>query len=387
MMNIMRSRSVEFLILGGGSIIIALFLIVLQLTGHIETLTGQYSKLAFTFLILAYVVNYPHALWSYRLAYKQGSRFIFNNWFSLIFFPLMLLALIFLATVAWGISPSEFPALMAIDQWLQKFGIFLNFSVYSSFGQFVFAGLLIFQMTASARHYALQALGVGLTYAHKSEYPVSKNQKNWIRANLTTLWVVNIFWGYTGLSAIRNMDFEYFTPRFPFFLRSIAIASFVITFVGVLYFVVLKNYLRYRKMPSLNAATPILSIYLWLQPFWWPFGYQLWIVPIAHCIQYLFFCFHAERGGELPVMADAPSPRVYARYFIISVFVMVLSYLIFDYVPHHMDYMFIGYFATANMAVVGINVVINLHHYIIDAVVWRKPSSHARQRLILSLRT
>jgi len=89
------NRSTDFWMLGGASIA---FWLVCHL---IDLLTGHYSStqiysvaIPAMFSFFALVVNFPHFMASYHLAYSRGAKFILNHWFQLILVPVLLIALV-----------------------------------------------------------------------------------------------------------------------------------------------------------------------------------------------------------------------------------------------------------------------------------------------------
>lgn len=384
------NSTADFLLVGGASIAAAVLLGILQWSGLQNThlVSTHLANLAPMFATIALLVNYPHAVWSYRLAYQQGADFIVEHKFALIGIPVLIVAALSLVFINWTTPMSQMAPLIAVDQFLQKFGVFTNATVYQSFGAFLFAYLLIFQMIVSGRHYVYQSYGVALACSAGQGYSMTLQQRNFLRYNMLALWVMNIMSGYKVFNVLKNMSFQYFSPRLPEFVIYASYAAFFVTTYLVWSKVVWPIKKETGKWPPLNVTVSIVSAYLWLQPFWFPFAYQLWIVPLAHSAQYLHFVQKVEKNNFAGLTGKAANSEAVDKqnrgplfFFILIALVMLIGFLGFEAVPRCLDEQRLLPLLTANFWVIAFNVFINVQHYYIDGVVWRSRNSRVRSLL------
>ena len=76
------SPKIDFWVIGGASLVFWILSQFFIYFSNISPRTGYYlNNLPLFFTILSLVVNYPHFMVSYQLAYGRGKPFIFKNWF------------------------------------------------------------------------------------------------------------------------------------------------------------------------------------------------------------------------------------------------------------------------------------------------------------------
>jgi hypothetical protein len=380
----MASPVIQFFFGGGWTLILVAILVALQTLGVEPFLSRYNGGFALFFMYLGWFINAPHAMWSYRFLYQQGNRFIFRHALSLILIPCFLLVWVYFAIIFWYQPIADFSSFIFIDRFFQKCHIFLNYSMYSGLGPFLFANLLMFQAVAVARHYVMQSLGICFHYAQKSGYPLSASQRHWMRYNMLCLWFGNICWLYTSFSPLTRLQFQYFAPRLPEFFRTLTLAAFLVNLAGLTYFVVWANWKRYRRMPSLVTAIPIVSTYAWMQPFWTAYGFQIWIVPLAHCIQYLYFCYFVERGKQATLGKLTITKEMVFQFSAIGVVIGVAGYAAFEFIPGKLDSF--KWWPIPFFVILAANVLINMHHYLIDGVIWKDRASLTREHLLIGLK-
>ena len=89
------NRFMDFWLLGGASLILWVLLMALTPFRDSSSTVKTYLDSASGFFVTCFLlVNYPHFMASYKLAYGKGLRFIAYNWFQLLFVPLLLIGLI-----------------------------------------------------------------------------------------------------------------------------------------------------------------------------------------------------------------------------------------------------------------------------------------------------
>ncbi len=373
------ARAVEFLCIGGGSLLIMAFCCCLcnvkfVMRDEVRMLLAQAA--ASTLLITA-LFSYPHTIWSYRFAYNQGRAFIVKHSWELIGYPLIILLLLLVSALTWSLPVSTFGALSAFEKAAATCGVALHWSSYASLGELLLACLLVMQIIMSGYHYGMQALGVALACGERRGYRLEAAQKKYLRLNLYTLWLVNLLSGYTFLSFLDSRCFGYRPIQFPHEWQALGALLFGISIVLVLVKVVLPNFKQQQKLPPLSSSTSILSVWLWLQPFFQPYGFQAAVVPLAHGLQYLYFAARGEDAGFDPVIAARVKDKQTLRaLWLVLLFALLVTcgYVTYRYLPVQLDNTNLITHLAPNFFLMAFYIFLNTHHYMIDSVVWRGDS-------------
>ncbi|MBS1994245.1 MAG: hypothetical protein JSS83_27225 [Cyanobacteria bacterium SZAS LIN-3] len=374
------TRIIEFICLGGGSLLIMAFCFCL---GNLNFLMRDdvrflLAQCAAAGLLFASLFSYPHAMWSYRFAYQQGRPFVLRHSWELIGYPVLIIGLLTISALTWNTPITAISAIASVESLFSGlFRIDLNWSKYSSLGELLLASLLVLQIVMSGYHYGMQALGIAIACGEHRGYKLGAQEKKYLRFNLYALWLVNLLSGYTFLSILDNRCFGYRPIRFPTELKMAAALAFGLTVMLVLYKVVLPVLRQSRRLPPVSACLPIISVWLWLQPFCQPFGFQAGVVPLAHGLQYLYFSARAEVGGFDQTLSKTLSKnRLLQLVALTALFAALVGsgYLAYKYVPVMLD----GTAMVKNMApnffILAAYIFFNTHHFMIDAVIWRGDS-------------
>jgi hypothetical protein len=89
----LTTRFADFWLLGGASILVWLVMIVAQGFRASWAVDQHFRNLTITAASLSLLVNYPHFLISYKLAYGRGRAFVTMYWWQLIVVPIALAGL------------------------------------------------------------------------------------------------------------------------------------------------------------------------------------------------------------------------------------------------------------------------------------------------------
>jgi hypothetical protein len=383
-LNSLRT-SVAFLMLGGASLMLMLFLLLLRIPqiimqDNIRNLLQFATGTTLTFVLL---FSYPHFVWSYKFAYQQGTAFIIRHRWQLLAYPMFIAVLLAICVSAWNLPVSNLPIIGAIDNQLRSLGVDLHWSLYNGCGQLLLASLFICQTIMAGHHYCMQAFGVSLACGEDGGYRLTTSQKHWLRFNLYALWAMNLFSGYTFFAILNNANFVYHPVDFPPFLNLTSNVIFALSILTVIANVVIPVFRQTRKLPPALAVLPVLSVWIWLQPFCQPFGFQAWVVPLAHGAQYLYFAYRVENNSFDPIVERKLSTSFYGRliYLVcLTGIVVALGYAGFMYIPVMLDRERLLPDVTGNFFLLAAFLFISLHHYMVDAVVW-KHDSRARKLL------
>ncbi len=378
-------NAIAFLMLGGASLILMVAFIIVSIPqvlmrDEVRSMLQELSGVTLFFVVL---LSYPHFAWSYRFAYQQGIAFVARHSWQLIVYPLLVITLLSCCVLSWNYPIHNFALLNVIENNLQYVGINLNWSLYKGCGQLLFASLLILQMVMSGHHYCMQALGVALAGGEERGYTLTATQKKILRVNLYTLWAMNLFSGYAFFSMLNNRNFAYHTFQLPQPLYVISCVAFAGSLSLVFLKILLPAFREEKKLPPLQAVVPILSIWIWLQPFLQPYMYQFLVVPIAHGAQNLFFAYKVESNNFDPILSrKLVKSSIGKAIFLISLTAIMISigYMGFHTIPLFLDRSRLIADLTPNFFFLAAFILISTHHYLLDSVVWR---SDSRAKIVL----
>jgi hypothetical protein len=77
----LTTRFVDFWLLGGASLLVWLVMMSLQGFRTSWAVDQHFKNLTFTAASLSLLINYPHFLVSYKLAYRRGHGFVLSHWY------------------------------------------------------------------------------------------------------------------------------------------------------------------------------------------------------------------------------------------------------------------------------------------------------------------
>ena len=375
--------------LGGASIFLLVLFIILRAPQIImlDTTRLFFQWLSSAVFIFVMVLSYPHFIWSYKAAYQQGSSFILRHAIELVIAPVFLLALLFVCISSWNQPVTTLPFILNLDLLLRSYGFDLHWSMYRGCGQLLLANLFICQTVLAAQHYCMQAYGVSMQGAKDGGLKISMRQKLLLKINLYALAAMNLFSGYTFFAFFNTSDFIYHPVKFPDFLSVTSVVLFLSTGALLIMMLVIPNYNLTRKMPPMTASVPVISVWLWLQPFNQPFGYQAWVVPLAHGAQYLFFAQRVENSNlDAKIHARFLEMSLSKPFFIAIIYLCLIftGFFAFNFVPVLIDQKRLIPGLNCNFFLLAAFIFLSLHHYFIDAILWKK-DSRAQALLQVSL--
>ena len=353
--NYLFNPAIDFLLLGGGSLVILLILRFI-FAGQ----TGETSS-AVLALALANVINYPHFSYSYQIFYRDFRRKITDypkklRWqylFAGVVVPLFLI-LFFVGTVYF-----ETPKILG----------FAATAMYFSVGW----------------HYVKQGYGMAMVDAVLKRAFYDEREKRAILHNALAVWVftwllVNYTdWGSADLT-YNGIAYFVFPVPLPILLLGALAAAWTLLRVIVLLF-------RRRRDGKPTAWNGLLaffaSVYVWLlvlDPI------MLMWIPMFHSLQYLavVWRFESNRERSLAAADDSSARGRWSFHFEIFILTgLALGYLAFVLLPNWLDRN-VNYSKElfgASLFIFMFLIFINIHHYFLDSVCWRKENPDVRQHL------
>jgi hypothetical protein len=189
----LTTRFLDFWLLGGASIAVWLIMIAVQGFRASWAIDQHFKNLTYTAASLSLLINYPHFLISYRLAYRRGWPFVAAHRWQLIVVPLALVAVFTAAFAGFdrpvGTLPLASSVTGAIGGWA---GIGQVLSG-PRLGDLLFTVVFNFMMLTVGWHYTKQVFGCMMVYAFYDGYALTPAQRNLTRRALLTIWVISTF--------------------------------------------------------------------------------------------------------------------------------------------------------------------------------------------------
>lgn len=345
----------DFALLGGGSLI-ALLALRLFLGGDND---ARIWSLGAT-LAIANIINHPHFAHSYQIFYS-GFR---NKLSSTAYSPELRARYLHIGVTAPILIVCTMAA-MVMTESARALGLIAN-------AMFFLVGW----------HYAKQGYGMAMVDSVLKRRFYGDKQKKWLLNNAHATWV--FAWLLVNhlihQSTREYWGVEYFVIPAPFWLLCISGTICIATFAALIY------QLREQKSRSGIAWNGLLaycvSIYAWLlirDPI-----ILLW-VPMFHSLQYMAvvwrFQSNKTRATQLIIAGQPVSPTI--RLVMFAALGFTLGYLGFWTLPEILN----GN-VPYNQEVFGTMlffylswIFINIHHYLLDTVMWRKGNPDVSRHL------
>ena len=364
------SRQVDFWLLGGASIAFwAICHLFEFLHPRFDTAQSYLTNLPALFAVATLVVNAPHFMASYHLAYSRGRGFILQNWFQLILVPAMLVVALMVGDIFFASTIPGWDGLgRTINDALAPLGIFLVIGVYPSLGQELMQHLVSIMYLTVGWHYTKQVFGCFMVYSRYENYALTNRERNLIKASLLSIWGFNFF----SIFSVSNMT-HVFPASFYLFFEYLTVGLFLLVGYQVFY----RRWQQHGVLPPAPALVAWIAMFIWWMPFARSTTFFLFAVPFFHSLQYLPFY-------KKVIDARYNNPETSARNFRFYFgFLVVAGFLAFNIGPEAIDYlrdsndrMQITYW------VAGFALLINIHHFFIDNAIWRLRDEKVRQWLL-----
>lgn len=377
----LTTRFLDFWLLGGASLLVWLVMMSLQGFRTSWAIDQHFKNLTYTAASLSLLINYPHFLISYKLAYRRGRPFVLSHWYQLIAVPLVLLAIFIVAFTAYNVPVGQVPVVAPLTQAIG--GLAGAESVLSGprLGDLLFTGVFNLMLLTVGWHYTKQVFGCMMVYAWFDGYKLTQAQRDLTKRALLTIWVMNFV--YTNIGGSQNVfsQFKYYSFDLPNVFGPLSQLLVLGGLVLVVWKVFYANYRERRgehgAVPSLNMLVPFAALYVWWMPQTRQFEFYFLLTPMFHSLQYLAFVYKMENTR----LRGEPHRELKATLLVSG---LVLSgWLAFELVPNTLD-VALGTFAAWNMFFffTAAMLFINVHHYFIDNVLWRFKDPEIRAYLL-----
>ncbi len=383
------SPALDFLMCGGGALL-ALFAMMLLIPYEKHTEADVMGAAYVTAMVgwLSYAVNYPHFLSSYQLFYRnlptrmQEMRPHKTLWLrtlnSAFIVPLLLLAMMVYAGAA---------SAGGNRQWI-------NYSLQ----------LMFFTV---GWHYTKQAFGVFIMLSALKNIFYTGAQRRILVVNAYTVWIASwVYLSYTsqflgvgfqkGFISVAGGRFEYDIIEMPDIIRIPLLLVATLTTLATAW-VIFSQWRATGVRPSITALAGYFTMYfLWaavsmVHPEW------AIVAPFFHSLQYMMFVIAFKRGelharleaAGLETMEEKAAAKKAKRlrgksqeFFGFSFILGTIAFVV-------MPAIFFALYNSSNPGLIPLStfvilfaVFINVHHFFIDNVIWRRENKDVSQYLI-----
>lgn len=338
--KVILSRRFDPILGGGLSLVISVLVIGLGLITQAGA--SQFLLAIELYLFTDLFINGPHFIASYRVLYSRIENLVKH--------PIVTIF---------------FPTLSAI---------FLSYIVYCSYQMDAFdplgvmAVLNIVAPIVLAWHYTGQSWGTTACFAHLSGFRISRKQRLLIRIGFFSLFVYHIAWAYNSTGFVQQVLSE--DEAGDYLMQSIMSLCRLLVAVGF----IAGLYGFWQMSHQAGRQVPVRTWLPWAATFSWyvmldfnPAAFFL--LQFFHAFQYLMFPMRVELNEYTP--KTRRSHHMIAYYVIlVALGYIAFEWSSFDAIPKEL--------IPAGTAVM---MIINLHHYFIDAVIWKIREPEVRQAL------
>jgi hypothetical protein len=324
---------VDILCVGGLSLIVFIPLLVSGRTDLAIIGAGAQAWLAAT-------INMPHFMASYRIIYRSREMILRHKWAS-IYVPAILVAYSALALWAAQSTPALVIVLVSVS-----------------------SGYL-------AWHYTGQVWGMMASYTHLAGARFEASERLLIRTGLRILLVWQVTWFlYTQLQNKTLVE--------PFYIAISAATSiaFALGAAGII-----RMWRRTGKLPPAHALVAWLALFVWYAVMARDPKALFWI-QLAHAVQYLAFPVRVEMNRTSSDASSSPV-RLVRHMVVYGVLLLGVSVIIATIVPASAMSVVGNVFgeSSGKAAPILILMIINIHHYFTDGVIWKLSNPEVRREL------
>jgi len=358
---------VDFLLAGGASIPCAL--VVFFLLGDTSALAPKVLAVTATLQIF---INYPHFAHSYQLLYGGFWRRVFGSGTD----RLTRLRYLWAGLVAPALLVGFFAYATGRDD-ARLLGHAVNAMVF-------FVGW----------HYVKQGYGVLIVLSVVRRIYFSAIEKRVLLVNAYAVWLCGWLQANEYLAEDRRWGISSWTFDMPDPLVAFGKAVAVLTSIAFIC-VIVRRLAILKKPVSLNGLVGYCcAIYLWLLAAGIDLVF-LYVIPAFHSLQYLLFVWRFQLNKSQAAPSGRPwrqwlsaHPRLQGLVAFLT-FVLagaLLGWLGFEGVPRFLDSS-VAYdpqLWSGALFFFIFTMFINIHHYFIDNVIWRKENDEVRRFLFAS---
>jgi hypothetical protein len=285
------------------------------------------------------LVNMPHFLASYRMVYRTRDSIRAHPW-AAIYVPTLLVICCIGAVVASRWTDIPVSALLTISS------------------------------TYLAWHYTGQAWGMTATFTFLDGNPFNQRERRLVRGSLIILMAWHVVWFY-------HLGYEHYIDITPVYKALTALSAIALA-MGLTGFTLHKA--RTGRIAPLRAWIPWIAIFVWYGAMARVGLPALFIVQIAHALQYLIFPVRVEvNRTQRTASRDAVVTHM-AVYLVVLLAGSIVAAILLPLGAMAVVTIWLGS-RPGELVALAISSFFNIHHYFTDGVVWKLRNPAVRQDL------
>lgn len=356
-----RGRFAEMMVTGGAAVLLYPLSWIIRRAFGLDD--SEYAT-SFFFFYLAFVINDPHFAVTYLLFYRNARERMFSP------------ALPFAQRLRWCFSGVVAPIVLA-------FWSYMAIRVHSA----QMLGCMIQLMYLLVGwHYVKQGFGVLTVLSARRGIRLTANERR------AVLFHCFAGWAYAWASpAVGSQDYEekglvYTGIAHPHWLELVTLALFAASTFAVIAVIAARRLRTGRFLPLAPLLGLLMSIWAWtifsgIDPL------VRYAIPALHSVQYLYFVWLLRRGEarahEGPPHFGRP---VVVRLVTLALGALALGWVFFHGAPEFFDLAFTKKTPAGQVPdamgdtpwFAAIYVFVNLHHYFMDHVIWRRENPETK---------
>jgi hypothetical protein len=354
-------RALEFLLVGGATLV--LFPVAWLLRRTLGLDASDYA-VGFATFYGAYVVNDPHFSVTYLLFYRDAKARALDRGLGLSQRARYVVAglVVPAALVVWAIVALATRSAQSIGWMVQLMFLLVGW------------------------HYAKQGFGVLTVLSARRGVRVTARERAVILGQCFTGWA--FAWANPAVAAgeFEEKGVVYWAPAHPRWLELAAGAALAVSTIALVHVLVAKWRREGRTIPLAPLSGFLITIWSWtifssIDPL------VQYVIPALHSVQYLYFVWlmktNEAREQEGPPSFGRP---VAVRVGALAVSALALGWFLFHGAPGVLDGIFVGRPHRGEIAgplgatpfFAAIFVIVNVHHYFMDNVLWRRENPDTR---------
>ncbi len=347
------SPAMDVLMIGGASLLMFAFAYLFV------DKNGSTTQISWAAFYLAMLINNPHFMASYVLLYWDKRKELFSN-----------------KRFLWAavIAPTLVIAYMA-GAVLMESPRYLGYAVN-------------FMFFTVGWHYIKQIYGTVVVTNARRGYFFTKGESWALKLNLYPVWFMSFINGNTVVREIMHYGVGYNTFGLPTWTKTVNFTILGLS-VAALAVVLFRKWVREGKLPGWPAVLSFAAIYCWYLPsfyhavFWY-------MIPFFHSLQYMLFVIAMKKnqfGDESrQAFAEPAGQRLaFAKKFLgFAVLICVMAAATFRWIPMYMDdhILYDEKMFGGQLFMFMFITFINIHHYFIDNVIWRRDNPALKKHLL-----
>jgi hypothetical protein len=243
-------------------------------------------------------------------------------------------------------------------------------------------------------HYVKQGYGILIVDSVQKRLMFSERAKMVLRVNGYACWLVS-WLAMNHAVSTRNgyLGLIYFSLPLPALVYQTAIAFLTVASVAVAIMLAHRWHEAGRRLPWNGVVAYLTTLYLWvifvrINPLVFA------IVPTFHSLQYLAVVWRYQLNAGAQQLQSAPSfvrhilPAHWSSFIFFVTIGVFLGFLGFYGLPRSFDSMvpYDKHLLGPSLFLFAFYIFINIHHYFLDNVMWRRGNPDVQQYLFAKTR-